>query len=337
MGPERRRANTSYLDRKKMRKKPIIIAHRGASGYLPEHTLPAKAMAHAMGPDFIEQDVVITKDDRAIVVHDRFLETVSDVTKKFIERKRIDGRYYAVDFTLDEIKHLRLHERVDRKSGEPVYPKRFPLDAITPFEIPTLEEEIELIQGLNRSRGVDIGIYVEIKAPAFHRLEGKRIEEIVLDILDRYGYNSTESNCYIQCFEPESLVYMRREMGCGLKMIQLIGDNTWEETPGVDYYQMITREGLDEVASYANAIGPSVYPVIADMGMGKEPRVTEFVDWAHERDLDVHAFTFRADALPSYVDSFDKLLDLIFRRAQVDGIFTDFPDYAVEHLKKAGY
>lgn len=320
-----------------MKKKPIVISHRGASGYLPEHTIAAKAMAHAMDPDFIEQDVVITKDDRAIVIHDRFLETVSDVAKKFPKRKRIDGRYYAVDFTLDEIRSLCLHERIDRETGEVVYPGRFPLEAITRFEIATLEEEVEMIQGMNRSRGKDIGLYLELKSPAFHHLEEKAIEEIVLGILARYGYDTTESNCYLQCFEPESLVYMRRELGCSLKMVQLIGDNAWEETPGVDYYRMLTREGLDEVATYANAIAPWIYPVVADMGMGKEPRATELVDWAHERELDVHVFTFRADALPSYVKSFDELMELFFRRAGVDGIFTDHPDLAAGYLRRAGY
>lgn len=320
-----------------MNKKPIVISHRGASGYLPEHTIASKAMAHAMDPDFIEQDVVITKDDRAIVIHDRFLETVSDVAEKYPGRKRIDGRYYAVDFTLEEIKSLRIHERIDRETGKPVYPGRFPLEAATRFEIATLEEEIDLIRGMNRSRGKDIGLYLELKSPAFHHLEGKAIEEIVLSILADYGYQSNESNCYLQCFEPESLMRMRRELGCRLRMVQLIGDNTWEETPGVDYFRMLTREGLDDVAGYADAIGPWIYPVVADMGMGKEPRATELVDWAHERALDVHAFTFRADALPSYVKSFDELMELFFRRAGVDGIFTDHPDLAVEYLRRAGF
>ncbi len=128
-----------------MNKRRIIIAHRGASGYLPEHTIACKAMAHAMGPDFLEQDVALTRDNRPIVIHDIFLDTISNAAELFPEKKRKDGRYYAIDFTLEEIKKLRLHERVDLNTGKAVYPERFPINAITPFEIPTLEEEIELL------------------------------------------------------------------------------------------------------------------------------------------------------------------------------------------------
>lgn len=320
-----------------MKKKPLIIAHRGACGYLPEHTLPAKAVAHTMGADFIEQDVVLTKDDRVIVVHDRFLETVSDVQRRYPKRKRIDGRYYAIDFTLKEIKKLRLHERIDRKTGKPAYPGRFPIEAITPFEIPTLEEEIEMIQGLNRSTGREAGIYVELKGPAFHRREGKRFEEIVLEILQQYGYTARDANCYLQCFEPESLTYMRTSLKCDLKMVQLIGDNSWDDTPGVDYHTMLTPEGLDAVARYADAIGPWTFPVVADLGLGNEPRVTELVDSAHRRNLDVHVYTFRADSLPLYVQSFNELLDLFFRKVGVDGIFTDFPDMVHDYLRESGF
>ena len=320
----------------RMEKKPIIIAHRGASGYLPEHTIACKAMAYAMGPDFIEQDVVLTRDGRPIVVHDRFLDTVSNVARLFPARKREDGRYYAVDFTLKEIKGLGVHERVDRATGRAVYPDRFPENAATRFEIPTLEEEIELIQGLNKSTGKDIGIYTELKAPAFHAREGKHIEETVLDVLSRYGYSGKDSNCYIQCFEPASIVFMREKLKSGLKMIQLIGDNSWEDTPGVDYNRMLTPEGLDEVTRYADGIGPWMNQIAADQ-KGKEPQMTRLVEWAHERSLCVHPYTFRYDSIPSYGKSFDDLLDIFFEKAGVDGIFTDFPDKAVAFLQKAGY
>ena len=96
--------------------RPIVIAHRGASGYLPEHTLAAKAVAHAQGADFIEQDVVLTRDDQPIVLHDVHLDTVTDVAQVFPGRKRGDGRYYAIDFTLEEIQRLRVTERVDHQT-----------------------------------------------------------------------------------------------------------------------------------------------------------------------------------------------------------------------------
>ncbi|MDB6140762.1 MAG: glycerophosphoryl diester phosphodiesterase, partial [Verrucomicrobiaceae bacterium] len=106
---------------------PIVIAHRGASGYLPEHTLPGKALAHAMGADCLEQDIVLSKDDVPIVMHDINLDTVTDVAKHFPDRKRDDGRYYALDFTLAEIKQLEACERFNPKTGKAVYPNRFPL------------------------------------------------------------------------------------------------------------------------------------------------------------------------------------------------------------------
>ena len=105
--------------------RPLVIAHRGASGYLPEHTLAAKAMAHGQGADFIEQDLVLTKDNVPVVLHDVHIDTVTDVAKVFPERKRADGRFYALDFTVAELKRLRLSERFNAKTGARVFPGRF--------------------------------------------------------------------------------------------------------------------------------------------------------------------------------------------------------------------
>ncbi|HBY9780905.1 TPA: glycerophosphodiester phosphodiesterase, partial [Klebsiella pneumoniae] len=147
----------------------MVIAHRGASGYLPEHTLPAKAMAYAQGADYLEQDLVMTKDDRLVVLHDHYLDRVTDVAQRFPQRARKDGRFYAIDFTLDEIKSLKFTEGFEPKNGKNVqtYPGRFPMGK-SDFRIHTFEEEIEFVQGLNHSTGKNIGIYPEIKAPWFH-------------------------------------------------------------------------------------------------------------------------------------------------------------------------
>src|SRR5262249_26330393 len=101
---------------------PVVIAHRGASGYLPEHTLPAKALAYGMGADYLEQDVVLTRADQPLVLHDVHLDTVTDVAEVFPDRKRPDGRFYALDFTLAEIQSLRVTERIDPKTKRPVFP-----------------------------------------------------------------------------------------------------------------------------------------------------------------------------------------------------------------------
>ncbi|STH69086.1 glycerophosphodiester phosphodiesterase [Escherichia coli] len=132
----------------------IVIAHRGASGYLPEHTLPAKAMAYAQGADYLEQDLVMTKDDHLVVLHDHYLDRVTDVADRFPDRARKDGRYYAIDFTLDEIKSLKFTEGFDIENGKKVqtYPGRFPMGK-SDFRVHTFEEEIEFVQGLNHSTG----------------------------------------------------------------------------------------------------------------------------------------------------------------------------------------
>ena len=155
--------------------RPAVAAHRGACGYLPEHTLEAKAMAYAMNPDYIEQDVVMTKDNQLVVMHDYTLDSNTDVAKKFPNRARANGRYYAVDFTLEEIKSLIVTERFNHKTGKPAFANRFPVDTGIDFRVPTLREELELVKGLNKSTGKNIGVYVEVKQPAFYKEEGKDI------------------------------------------------------------------------------------------------------------------------------------------------------------------
>src|SRR5688500_1899970 len=162
--------------------KSLVIAHRGASGYLPEHTIAAKAYAHALGADFIEQDLVLSKDDVPIVIHDIYVDTVTDVAKRFPNRKRADGRYYVLDFTVAELKQLRVSERFDARTGGRVFPRRFPAQQSS-FQLSTFEEELQLIQGLNRSTGRVAGIYPEIKQPKWHNVQGRDISRVVLAIL----------------------------------------------------------------------------------------------------------------------------------------------------------
>ena len=139
----------------------VVIAHRGASGYLPEHSLPAKAMAYAQGADYLEQDLVMTKDNELVVLHDHYLDRVTDVAERFPDRARKDGRYYAIDFTLPEIKSLKFTEGFDiDKNGKKVqsYPNRFPMGK-SDFRVHTFQEEIEFIQGLNHSTGKNTEIH----------------------------------------------------------------------------------------------------------------------------------------------------------------------------------
>ena len=150
----------------------LVIGHRGACGYLPEHTLESYALAHGQGADYIEPDLVRTRDGAFLCLHDIYLEPTTDVAAVFPGRARADGRYYAIDFTLEEVRRLRVRERLDR---------RFPQGA-SRFAVPTFEEMIELVAGLNRTTGRRAGIYPELKQPAFHRDEGQPMEEAFLAI-----------------------------------------------------------------------------------------------------------------------------------------------------------
>lgn len=311
--------------------KPIVIAHRGASGYLPEHTLEAKAMAHAMRADFIEQDVVLTKDGVPVVLHDIHLDTVTNVSSVYPDRAREDGRFYAIDFTIDEIKRLRVTERIDLKTGKAVYPKRFPVSAAE-FVVPSLAEEIELIQGLNKSTRRDVGIYPEIKAPAWHRGQGQDISRTVLEVLKQFGYRNKSDNIYLQCFDAAETRRLREELKCQLRLVQLIGENSWREA-ATDFDQLRTADGIRAVAEYADGIGPSMNHVIRGRNSQGELEVTDLVKLAHAAGLQVHPYTFRADALPAYADSFAGLIRAFASAAKIDGLFTDFPDQAVSALK----
>lgn len=296
---------------------PIVIAHRGASGYLPEHTLEAKAMAHAMGADFIEQDIVLTKDDVPVIMHDVNLDTISDVAQKFPDRRRANGRFYALDFTLAEIKQLRASERFSEKTGKQVYPKRFPKGSSS-FQIPTLEEELELIEGLNKSTGRTAGIYPEIKQPKWHRSEGHDISAIVLSILRKHGYATKTDACFVQCFEFEEVKRIRTELGWEGRLIYLMG--------AFKKGEKVTNEkpSLPDIAKVADGIGPAISADIVDV-----------VSQAHAAGLKMHPYTLRVDDLPKWAKSTDELLRLLFEEAKVDGLFTDFPDVAVRYLKKA--
>ena len=272
-----------------------------------------------MGADFLEQDVVLTKDDVPIVMHDIHLETISDVAKVFPDHHRKDGHYYAIDFTFAEIKQLRANERISTKTGKAVYPKRFPLGAST-FQIPSLEEELQFIQGLNQSTGRIAGIYPEIKQPAFHRKEGHDISAIVLPMLRKYGYATKKDPCWLQCFEFDEVKRFRDELKWEGGIVFLMGAK-------------VETEKLAEIAKYADGIGPSLGAIVS--GKSKADRqVTDLVKNAHAANLVLHPYTLRADELPKWADSMDDALDVLLGEAHLDGLFTDFPDVAVQWVAK---
>ncbi|WP_417738442.1 glycerophosphodiester phosphodiesterase [Rosistilla oblonga] len=305
----------------------IVIAHRGASGYLPEHTLPAKAFAYAVGSDFLEQDVVLSNDDVPLVLHDVHLDTVTDVRQRFPERARDDGRFYAIDLTLDELKSLSVSERFDPATGQAVFPNRFPM-GLSQFRIATLAEELELIQGLNDSTGRDVGIYTEIKRPAWHRQQGKDISRITLAVLNEYGYASRSDNVYVQCFDAAETRRIRDELDCQMRLVQLLEDDDWGRT-SAEYDLAAAESDLHTMAQYADAIGPSMNVVVVPHANRQGYLCTPLVELAHRCGLKVHPWTLRADALPEYVDSFERLIEIALFEADADGVFSDFPDVTV--------
>lgn len=312
----------------------IVVAHRGASGYLPEHTLPAVAMAYAMGADFMEQDVVMTRDDHLIVWHDLTLDRNTDVRHQFPDRARNDGRHYVVDFDLSELRQLSVTEgyRLDENGVEQqIYPQRFPLWQGS-FQIHTFAEQLEMVQGLNRASGQDIGIYPEIKSPAFHNENGKDISTAIISELKRFGYTSKDSNAFLQTFEFDELKRVHEEvlpdLGVELKLVQLMGDD--------EIYQwMLSASGMRDLSRYADGVGPEKGMIISPDSTRSGLIISSLVSDAHQAGMKVHPYTFRQDEghIPAYADNFEHMLELFFFEANVDGLFTDFPDRAVDFLR----
>ncbi len=310
-------------------KRHAVIAHRGASAYLPEHTLAAKTLAHAMGADFIEQDVVLSKDGFPIVLHDVCCDTTTNIRDVFPDRARPDGRFYAIDFTLNELRSLRVSERFDIVTGMPIYPGRFPLGK-SRFEIVTLADELELIQGLNQSTGRSAGVCVEVKSPAWHLKQGHDVSAVVVQTLARYGYIENSDNAWVQCFDAAELLRIRVTLACRLKLIQLVGENSWNESL-TDYDLLRTTEGLQRTSSYANAISPWL-PQVLSVVDGK-PKPTGLVERAHAAGLLVYPYTFRADELPDNVAQAYEYFSMLVNSG-IDGLFTDQPDLVGEFLRR---
>ncbi|APD85667.1 glycerophosphodiester phosphodiesterase [Alteromonas sp. Mex14] len=297
-----------------------IIAHRGASGYLPEHTLEAATLAFSLRPDFIEQDVVITKDNIPVVLHDIHLETVTDVEDVFPARHRADGRYYARDFTLAELRSLRVHERTGG-NGTPVFKDRYQ-GKYANFKIATLTEHFELISELNRQFEAAVGVYPEVKSPAFHRDEGVDASKIVIDTLNAFGFGGENSNSYIQCFDFKEVKRIRETLGYKGKVVMLIGENSWGESD-TDYDWVRSEEGMNEVASYADGIGPWLGHLLNNKAMAQgKIEAAKWLEFAHKNGLTIHPYTYRKDALPDGMTS-EQVLDMLDKVVNADGVFTD--------------
>ncbi len=331
--------------------RPIVIAHRGASGYVPEHTLAAYALAIEMGADFIEPDLVMTKDGALVARHENEISQTTDVaehrefahrkTRKTIDGMEIDG-WFTEDITLAELKTLRAKERIPR-----LRPDNRRFDGI--FEIPSFEEVLALVHGVNvrfeieaRSRGEvksrRVGVYPETKHPTYFRGIGLPMEEALVRLLERKSLLGATRNVLVQSFETEGLRYLRRLTNKPL--VQLLDDSgaPYDYIANGDqrtYSDLIKPEGLAQIAGYADGIGVNKHLIIAPGG-GRGGTPSTLIADAHAVGLIVHGWTFRAenrflqgefkrpggDAAPGDVAG-----EITTFLAQgMDGFFTDQPD-----------
>jgi glycerophosphoryl diester phosphodiesterase len=306
-----------------MTAQPIVIAHRGASGYLPEHTLAAKALAHGLGADYIEQDVVATRDGALVVLHDIVLDAVTNVAEVYPGRARTDGLHYVVDFDLAEIQRLEVFERRRPGTSEPVFAGRFPVGALG-LRVATLADEIRLIQGLNRSTGRCVGIYPEVKAPAWHREHGIDLSTLLLEELDRWGYIAAADPVFLQCFERRELVRIRNQLGSALQLVQLLPATDAVDPAG----GVLGGETLTDIAARAQGVGLPYGELVTMSADGVASN--GLADAIRAAGLKAHPYTFRKDELPGWAGSFDALLALFLGEIRVDGLFCDFPDLAAQ-------
>lgn len=304
---------------------PFEIAHRGASGYLPEHTREAVVLAHGLGADYIEQDIVLSADDIPVVLHDIHLDDVSDVATRFPGRAREDGKHYALDFTLAELKQLEMRERFKPATGERVFPKRYAGEGIV-FRLVTLSESLSVIAALNASTGREAGIYPEIKRPAWHRAEGRDLSRAVLNVLQEHGYVDKEDPCFLQCFEYDEVCRLRDELGYRGRLIQLLGGGDKIGEGNTDNARFRTPEGLRELALRVDGIGPPLGEIVKGGDPGSR-RITSLVTDARSAGLEVHPYTARADELPKWAADYNDLIRVL-REGGVAGYFTDFPGLA---------
>lgn len=322
---------------------PIVIAHRGASGERPEHTLASYGLAIELGADFIEPDLVLTKDGVLVARHENEISETTDVAghPEFASRKAtktIDGQqvtgWFTEDFTLAELKTLRAKERLPQLRGTAHDGE---------YEIPTFEEILTFLAAANKGRAKPVGVYPETKHPGYFASIGLPHEGPLLAILDKYGYRGRTAPVFIQSFEVANLKAIRAKSD--LPLIQLMdAEGGPADDPKASYAAMATPAGLKAVSAYADGIGPNKTLVIPRTALGTLGDPTSLVRDAHAAGLKVHPWTFRRENyfLPladrSGIDpaGHGDLAGEIdaYLATGIDGLFSDNPREAVPEAHK---
>jgi glycerophosphoryl diester phosphodiesterase len=325
------------------RARPLIIAHRGASGERPEHTMAAYRLAIAQGADFIEPDLVMSKDGVPVCRHENEISGTTDVAARaeFASRratKVIDGvsveGWFAEDFTLAELKTLRCRERLPE-----LRPQNTAYDG--------QEQIVTFAEALALAMEAGIGIYPELKHPSFLRAQGLDPIGPFLGVVREAGGQPVLDRMLVQCFEVGTLITMASMSSLRIPTVQLIAATGGPfDRPGVAYADMLSDAGLAEIFGYARAIGVEKTLIIPRDAEENSLPPTDLVARAHAAHLQVHAWTFRAENyfLPQELRRTDPLARMLFirqhgdlaaeleafRDAGVDGVFCDFPGVADE-------
>jgi glycerophosphoryl diester phosphodiesterase len=348
---------------------PVVTGHRGASGYLPEHTIEGYTLAIEQGADYIEPDLVSTKDGVLIARHEPDISATTDVasrpefankkTTKMVDGVAVEG-FFASDFTLAEIKQLRA-----------VQPRAYrPQEYNGKYQIPTFEEIIQLVKDKSTEKGRVIGIYPETKHPTYHADLGLPLEDKLLGMLDKAGLSGADAKVFIQSFEVSNLQYLHTKTK--LPLVQLVDadgvaidgkitlaapyDKPYDFAKKNDprtFPDLLTDEGLAFVAGYANGVSPWKRYIVSTLGVDADNdgnaddvnadgavddadrnagAANDFIARAHAKGLFVHSWTFRSETrfLASDYAANPTAEYNVFYKLGIDGVFSDFPDVAVK-------
>lgn len=339
--------------------KILVVGHRGASALRPEHTLASYQKAIDDGADFIEPDLVSTKDSVLVTRHENEIGGTTNVStlNQFADRKitkNIDGKdltgWFTEDFTLSELQQLKARERIPEfRPANTAYNDLYP--------VPTLEQVIELAEANYKKTGKIIGLYIETKHPTYFKNQKLAMEDTLLKTLAKYKYTRDIAPVYLQSFEVQNLKDLKNQLDLHktikhAQIIQLYDAKTSQPADFVEsgdtktYADLATAQGLKDVAKYANGVGPSK-GYILNFNDNGSVQTTSFISDAHAAGLKVHPYTFRPENnfLPAPLKcSQDKPAERCpsgalkefeaYFKAGVDGVFTDDPAIGREAVKK---